>query len=862
MQKLKNVTIGVLLFLAWLALCCVPSAEAQIFATGSINSNTLDYSVPVAGSLPSAGAAAQVTVSIPTSAGLQEPIVGYITSNTYGFSGNLFQNSYATVISGFSVSTQSTLTGCSVSPQVGLFDGAVQISLITMTNNQSSWSSNYNLPYTAGANDVIGFELATAGVGCTNEIPITVKVTFITQANPAMSCSTYPTIRVVDTRGSTPMDLADVTLNGTLPQTVLPNFVPLSQNDVISAEMTSVGVGCVNELPIAVTLSYTLTAGLCYALPSACDTITGVLAGPNGLSSGNYTVTFAPSQLFNLAGQLPASPSSGTGTGGGSGPSSAFYPYDIVFGGYQGLPAADTLYPVEAFDRTVYVPANFGPIFDGSVSYGTLGVNPTSTAVFTLYQQVGGTSPPGTQIGTITISTAGAFTFASTGGAAIQFNKGDTLNALTPVSQDATLSSVSFTIASTRYQSPGGTGNGGVSNVGAVAPVYSTGGVDPVISLQNSAGANVTAALGTDTEYMTASGIAAVQYHLMVGDANGGMTDSGDLQPQGIANVSHKWLNSYTIGTGAFTQTQPAISDLTATFSPPLSLSTNTLSITCAAGQIMGGATPACSATPALGTDNSVAGTLQLANGSSAHHTILATGATANYTFTLPTTAGTNTYVLQTDGSGNTSWVAQTGSGTVGSGTATHLAYYASSGTAVADMGVDFTFLTHTLTGGASAILDLHSAASFEPPGGGGTLILGTSNQNWATLGTGIVKNTTTTGALSNATSGDILGLCTTCVTSASSLGSTYLMTGAGSQGSQTPSSAATLNSSGQMAVAQLISSGILDGESPVTVTTSTPTTVASAAPDPGPKSAIAVATASSKKLLAPMSAPGAATEC
>ncbi len=48
------------------------------------------------------------------------------------------------------------------------------------------------------------------------------------------------------------------------------------------------------------------------------------------------------------------------------------------------------------------------------------------------------------------------------------------------------------------------------------------------------------------------------------------------------------------------------------------------------------------------------------------------------------------------------------------------------------------------------------------------TLTLGSSNQNWATLGTGIVKNTTTTGAITNATSGDILGLCTTCVVSSS----------------------------------------------------------------------------------------------
>jgi hypothetical protein len=39
------------------------------------------------------------------------------------------------------------------------------------------------------------------------------------------------------------------------------------------------------------------------------------------------------------------------------------------------------------------------------------------------------------------------------------------------------------------------------------------------------------------------------------------------------------------------------------------------------------------------------------------------------------------------------------------------------------------------------------------------THTLGTSNQNWATLGTGIVKNTTTTGAISDAASSDVIGL-------------------------------------------------------------------------------------------------------
>jgi hypothetical protein len=39
------------------------------------------------------------------------------------------------------------------------------------------------------------------------------------------------------------------------------------------------------------------------------------------------------------------------------------------------------------------------------------------------------------------------------------------------------------------------------------------------------------------------------------------------------------------------------------------------------------------------------------------------------------------------------------------------------------------------------------------------SLTLGTSNQNWAALGTGLVKNTTTTGALTNAASSDVYGL-------------------------------------------------------------------------------------------------------
>jgi hypothetical protein len=119
----------------------------------------------------------------------------------------------------------------------------------------------------------------------------------------------------------------------------------------------------------------------------------------------------------------------------------------------------------------------------------------------------------------------------------------------------------------------------------------------------------------------------------------------------------------------------------------------------------------------------------------------------------------------------------------------------------------DATFSTpHTMLFGASGILDLHSAATtgFLLPGGfstgvvhvttstgavtssavsltadvsgvltganGGTgvantatLTLGTSAVNLATLGTGIVKNTTTTGNFTNAAAADIYGLFTSC---------------------------------------------------------------------------------------------------
>jgi hypothetical protein len=111
------------------------------------------------------------------------------------------------------------------------------------------------------------------------------------------------------------------------------------------------------------------------------------------------------------------------------------------------------------------------------------------------------------------------------------------------------------------------------------------------------------------------------------------------------------------------------------------------------------------------------------------------------------------------------------------------------------------------------------------------TLTLGSSNQNWATLGTGIVKNTVTTGALTDAAASDVIaifggGTCSgylksdgTCATpggsgtvtvvSSGALASTALVTGGGTTTLQTPSATTTVDSGGNISTQGGISTGV-----------------------------------------------------
>lgn len=73
---------------------------------------------------------------------------------------------------------------------------------------------------------------------------------------------------------------------------------------------------------------------------------------------------------------------------------------------------------------------------------GSLAVNPTASVTFTVYRNA-------SAIGTIVISTGGAFTFATTGSTNEVFAAGDVLSVVTGAS-DATAANVSFTFKGTR----------------------------------------------------------------------------------------------------------------------------------------------------------------------------------------------------------------------------------------------------------------------------------------------------------------------------------------------------------------------------------------------------------------------------
>lgn len=148
------------------------------------------------------------------------------------------------------------------------------------------------------------------------------------------------------------------------------------------------------------------------------------------------------SDIVNYNDSTPAAPAGATNVKfqvSGTGPRtiSAYLstPYDLVFAYPGAPPAAYTLWIIN-FTRTVTYAANWG------ISRGACGSNPSATALYTI-------SKNGGIVGTVSISTSGIFTFATSGGAVVTFNAGDKLTILTPAG-DLTLADVTITLSGTR----------------------------------------------------------------------------------------------------------------------------------------------------------------------------------------------------------------------------------------------------------------------------------------------------------------------------------------------------------------------------------------------------------------------------
>jgi len=100
---------------------------------------------------------------------------------------------------------------------------------------------------------------------------------------------------------------------------------------------------------------------------------------------------------------------------------------------FPGIPASNQLMFKFVAARALELPANFAG------SYGHIGTNPTSSFVMIV-------SVAGANVGTITVSTGGVFTFATTAGAVIPVDPGERIEIAGPASADGTAADIAATL--------------------------------------------------------------------------------------------------------------------------------------------------------------------------------------------------------------------------------------------------------------------------------------------------------------------------------------------------------------------------------------------------------------------------------
>lgn len=110
-------------------------------------------------------------------------------------------------------------------------------------------------------------------------------------------------------------------------------------------------------------------------------------------------------------------------------------PYSVPFG-FTTSPEDGEVMLITVFAEGVTFPDNFAD------SQAYVGTNPTDTTVFTIRKN-------GTEVGTISVSSAGASTFDTTSGA-VSFAPGDVLQIDAQATADATIANCAFTLLAER----------------------------------------------------------------------------------------------------------------------------------------------------------------------------------------------------------------------------------------------------------------------------------------------------------------------------------------------------------------------------------------------------------------------------
>lgn len=145
----------------------------------------------------------------------------------------------------------------------------------------------------------------------------------------------------------------------------------------------------------------------------------GTLVIPAG---GTVLLKRTAADTFDLAGQTVAA-------------ALPVVPYSVPFG-FSQIPVSDELLFLHVFAEAV----TFADDWVGSQYF--VGSNPSATFVLTIQKN-------GSTIGTISVSTAGVATFATSGGSTV-CNVGDRLSALAPTTPDISAGNMAFTLKGTR----------------------------------------------------------------------------------------------------------------------------------------------------------------------------------------------------------------------------------------------------------------------------------------------------------------------------------------------------------------------------------------------------------------------------